>query len=372
MSEYQYYEFCTVDRILTAKEQAEIKKLSSRVQLTSTQATFVYNYGDFRGDPEKVITDYFDIMFYVASWSTWRLMFRFPKEIADPKWFQPYELPDSITISTTPKYTVLDVEISDEEGLRPWTTGEGWLSRLLPLRDDLLQGDLRLLYLAWLRVAPNLAGYVLADDPVEPAIPPNLGQLSEPLKAFIEWVGLDADWVTVAAQASVHQRSKTEQPLENWLPALSEAEKQEFLLKLLRRESQVDLQLITRLQELAGVERSQPESTPGYRQLSDLGTAAQQLRTQRQRKEQDAVRKKRIRGLEALAPKEAQIWKKVTELIDRKQPKYYDEATALLKDLRDLAKHQGRSLEFTERFEGLRAEYQNRPALMTRFNTVQR
>lgn len=38
---------------------------------------------------------------------------------------------------------------------------------------------------------------------------------------------------------------------------------------------------------------------------------------------------------------------KVTELVDRKQPKYYDEAAVLLKDLRDLAKHQERSLEFT-------------------------
>jgi len=38
MSEYQYYEFQTVDRPLTTKEQAEIKKLSSRVQLTPTRA----------------------------------------------------------------------------------------------------------------------------------------------------------------------------------------------------------------------------------------------------------------------------------------------------------------------------------------------
>jgi hypothetical protein len=110
---------------------------------------------------------------------------------------------------------------------------------------------------------------------------------------------------------------KTEQPLEHWVSALSETEKQEFLLKLVRRESQVDLQLITRLQELAGVARSRPESIPGYRRLSDLGTAAQQLRTQRQRKEQDAARQKRLRELEALAPKEAQLWQKVTELIDR-------------------------------------------------------
>ena len=45
MSEYQYYEFQTIDRPLTAKEQAEIKELSSRVQLTPNRAIFLYNYG---------------------------------------------------------------------------------------------------------------------------------------------------------------------------------------------------------------------------------------------------------------------------------------------------------------------------------------
>jgi hypothetical protein len=74
--------------------------------------------------------------------------------------------------------------------------GEGWLSKLLPLREDLLGGDLRLLYLVWLRVASELAGYVLDEDPVEPAIPANLSQLTPALKAFIE-VGLQGRMVLV-------------------------------------------------------------------------------------------------------------------------------------------------------------------------------
>ena len=63
MSEYQYYEFQTIGRPLTPKEQAEIRELSSRVKLTPTQAIFLYNYGDFRNKPEDVLTKYFDMMF---------------------------------------------------------------------------------------------------------------------------------------------------------------------------------------------------------------------------------------------------------------------------------------------------------------------
>lgn len=371
MSEYQYYEFQTIDRPLTTKEQTEIKKLSSRVQLTSTQAIFLYNYGDFRGDPEKVLAQYFDMMFYIANWGTWQLMFRFPRAIADPKWFQPYDLPDTSTISTTSKHLILNIHITEEEGIGGWLEGEGWLSRLLPLRDDLLRGDLRLLYLVWLRSAPYLAGYALDDDPIEPPIPPNLGKLSEPLQAFIELVELDPDWVAAAAQESPHQQVASEPPLENWLPELSEAEKQEFLLKLARREPQVDLQLINRLKELAGITQSRHQLTPGQRRLSELAEIADRLKAKRNQKEQNAARKKRIQELDALVPKEAQTWKRVVELIELKQAKPYDEATALLKDLRDLAKHQGRSPEFIQRFEALKSNYQNRPALVTRFKTIE-
>jgi hypothetical protein len=370
VSEYQYYEFQTVDRLLTPQEQDEIRKLSSRVQLTSTQATFLYNYGDFRGDPEKVLTQYFDIMFYIANWGTWRLMFRFPKAIVDPKWFQPYDLPDTITLSTTSKYVILDIHITEEEGMRGWVEGEGWLPRLLPLRDDLLRGDLRLLYLVWLRSAPYLAKYALDDDPIEPPMPPNLGKLSQPLQAFIELVELDADWVAAAAQASLQQQETSEPSLEGCLSALSADEKQEFLLKLVRREPHVDLQLINRLKELAGKTRSAPQSTPGQRQLSELREIASTLSKQRQQKEQNAAQKKRIQQLEALAPKEAQTWKRIVALIELKQSKPYDEATALLKDLRDLAEHQERSPAFNQRFEQLKPDYQNRPALITRFKTI--
>jgi hypothetical protein len=156
--------------------------------------------------------------------------------------------------------------------------GEGWLPRLLPLREDLMQGDVRLLYLVWLRVAPLLAGYDLAEDPIEPPIPPNLSRLSAPLKAFIELVELDPDLVAAAAQSSPSQSPKSQPPLESWLPELSQAEQQEFLLKLMRREPHVALELIQRLQELAGTAQSTVQTTPGQRRLSELQAIAKNVR----------------------------------------------------------------------------------------------
>jgi hypothetical protein len=370
MSEYQYYEFQTIDRPLTPKEQTEIKELSSRVKLTPTQAIFLYNYGSFHNQPEEVLAKYFDAMFYIANWGTWQLIFRFPKAIVNPKWFQPYDLPDAITITQTAKYIILNIEIHEEEGLSGWVEGEGWLPELLPLRDDLLGGDLRLLYLVWLRVSPALAGEALDEDPVEPPIPANLSQLSPALKEFIKLVELDSDLVAAAALESPNRQVGSDSPLEGWLSALTEAERQEFLLKLVRREPHVDLQLINRLKELAGAGKSTPQSVPGYRRLSELQEIANTVKEQRQEREQNAARQKRTQVLEKLAPKEAQTWKKVVELIELKQAKPYDEATALLKDLHDLAVDRGRLPEFSERFDRIKSDYSNRSALMTRFRSI--
>ena len=43
MSEYQYYEWQTVDRILTAEEQAAVNRLSSHIDVSSSQAVVTYN-----------------------------------------------------------------------------------------------------------------------------------------------------------------------------------------------------------------------------------------------------------------------------------------------------------------------------------------
>ncbi|MDA0268360.1 MAG: hypothetical protein O3A14_15735 [Cyanobacteria bacterium] len=372
MSEYQYYEFQTCDRPLTPAEQAEIQNLSSRAQVSPNRAVFLYNYGDFRGKPIELVTQYFDIMFYIANWGTWQLIFRFPKAIVDPQWFQPYALDNVVTLTETDEYLVLDVHIYQEEYANWWANGEGWLPRLLPLRDELIQGDCRLLYLAWLRMANELAGYrELEADPVEPPVPPNLGQLSPALKAFIEVVNLDSDLVNAAAQNSPSPAAAdSAPPLETHLSDLSDAEQKQFLLKLVRREPHVDLQLIRRLQEVAGTPKTSLKAVPGQRHLSELVAIADEVSTARKQQEKAAARKKRIQELEALAPKAPQTWELVRHLITLKQAKPYDEATVLLKDLRDLAEYQGELPAFTQRLKSLKADYSNRPALMKRLRGI--
>ena len=53
MSEYQYYEFQAIDRPLTSRQMDELRKLSTRAEITPTSFTNEYHWGDFRGDPRR-------------------------------------------------------------------------------------------------------------------------------------------------------------------------------------------------------------------------------------------------------------------------------------------------------------------------------
>ena len=83
MSEYQYYEFLAVDRPLTEAQRAQLRALSTRAEITATRFTNEYQWGDFKGDPQKMMERYFDAHLYFANWGTRRLMLRVPRTALD-------------------------------------------------------------------------------------------------------------------------------------------------------------------------------------------------------------------------------------------------------------------------------------------------
>jgi hypothetical protein len=83
MSEYQYYEFQAIDRPLGEAAREALRALSSRARITATSFTNHYEWGDFKGDPKKLMDRYFDLHLYLANWGARRLMIRVPKRLVD-------------------------------------------------------------------------------------------------------------------------------------------------------------------------------------------------------------------------------------------------------------------------------------------------
>ncbi len=368
MSEYQYYEFQALDRPLDAAEQAEISRLSRRVALTPRQAVFTYSYGDFPADPADVLAKYFDAMLYLANWGSKQLLFRFPRSLLAVETLAPYCFPDVISTSVTGDVVLLDIRF-DEEGGGYWVEGEGWLSALVPLRQDILRGDFRVLYLAWLKAAALEAEFEEDEEPLEPPVPPDLQSLSEPLKAFVELFELDQDLLAVAAEASAKGREASAPALDTWVTELTEAERLDFLMRLARGEPHVDVQLVQRLRALAASHSGTREHAARPRRtISALMAAAREQAERRGKRQREEAERARLRKLEDLAPKEPQVWEQIFALIEKKQAKAYDEAAALLLELRELARHRKQLDRFQARINQIYADYRSRPGLLSRLS----
>ena len=180
MSEYQYFEFLAIDRSLEPSETASLRSLSTRAEITSTRFQNTYNFGDFKGSPDKLMDNYFDAYVYVSNWGIRRLELRFPRGVVDGDVPLRYSADEAFSFRSTDEHLVIKWEGKDKSG--DWVEGEDWMGRLTPLRREIERGDLRALYLGWLYAVS--VGDV-PEDSREPPVPPGLGSLRLPSCLFV-------------------------------------------------------------------------------------------------------------------------------------------------------------------------------------------
>src|SRR5260370_22425110 len=141
MSEYQRYEFMTRDRPLTKAQLEEVEDLSSHIEASSTHAVIEYNWGDFKHDPIKVLHKYFDGFLYWANWGAPQLALRFPHGSLPANLIEGYDFDDCVTFTQHKDFDILHFEFGEMESPDEWINYE--LGPLMPLRDELMAGDLR-------------------------------------------------------------------------------------------------------------------------------------------------------------------------------------------------------------------------------------
>lgn len=360
MSEFQLYEFVALDQSLDAKALEYVRGLSSRAQVSSTHALFTYSYSDFPIDPLKVLAKHYDMMLYVANWGTRRLAFRFPKGVLDLAAVEPYYYgTDEIAIKKLEQYDILDITF-DNEGDEEWIYEEGQIESFIALRDELMRGDLRLLYLAWLASVANADGEDEwdeeddDDDPIEPLVPAGLGELSASLRAFVEFIAIDEDLVGAAARTSPPLKARNE-PLEQWLRLLPTSERDAFLLRAAQGE-QINNALLRRLQELGGGSTPHISARP-RRKLSEILAQAKEVQQQRIQRERAEAKQARLANLAKLAKREKAAWEEVAEHLATRRAQGYDKAVALLDELRQLALHEKRAEAFKARLQSVIQPY---------------
>ena len=375
MSEYQYYEFRAIDQPLDEEAMEALRDLSSRAQITSTSFINEYNYGDFKGTPLKLMEKYFDAFLYVANWGTREFMLKVPLRLVNFDLVKEYCGGENATAYKKGENLIL--QFISETDDPDWEEGEAWLSSLITLRSDILNGDYRCLYLGWLYCA-QMEDF--EEDELEPPVPPNLGSLNAPLKNFVDFMRIDNDLVAVATKNSAStevQQDVDEKALNTWISKLSKEEKDNILLHLIQgHDPHLGAELLQRYQRSIAVKQN-GETDLTSRTVTDLISGGEIHAAERERRIAEKTVKEKARKaqesavirekyLNELVKREDQVWKQVDELIGTKRPSDYDSAVQLLVDLRDLGIKMKKEKPFQEKLQRVREMHSRKPSFMER------
>ncbi|MCT4639492.1 MAG: hypothetical protein N4A72_17440 [Bacteroidales bacterium] len=367
MSEYQFYEFKSIDKTLTQKEKEIISSWSSRSEATNSGAIFSYNYSDFSKDELEVVEKYFDAMFYIANWGTRRLIFKIPNEFIDKKKLKQYCV-EGLEIYDYENFILIDIWLEDEEGERDWIEGEGVLSSLITLRNDIISGDYRSLYLIWLKVSTedvtNDYGNVDAESE-EPNIPNGLKSLNGSLMEFVDIFDINRDTISAAAAISEDSRINDGDDYSSSLANMTDNEKEDWLIRLIKNEPLLSEKIKRRLKD-----HNRQTKKKSKRTVSDIikdSLSIKEERNTRKRKEREEIHRTKLKNIE---DKKDVLWEEVYSLINQKQTRAYDEAVKILSSLKELSIFKQDFTEFKEKVELIKQENNNLSGLKRRIDAA--
>ena len=375
MSEYQYYEFLAIDRPLSAQEMAELRALSTRAQITTVSFVNEYHWGDFKGDPDTLMERYFDAHVYLANWGQCRFSLRLPRDVLDFKIAAAYGTEYALVIRDAGEHWVIDWGLNESEdyGRFGEDDGHGWMARLTPLREELLRGDWRGLYIGWL--AAVTAGEA-EDDQLEPPVPAGLKQFTPAQLALATFLAVDFDLLTGAAMASADAAADTTAPgeMETWLDTVPPDEARDVLRRLLAGQGQqAERALKARFATWQREQRPPAATGAARRTVAELQRLADEVGQIRQRQEAEARtradaerRKQREADLATLARDFDRAWAVADEQATRGVAAAYDEVRRAVIDLAEAYERHATREQFEQALRRFMAPHVRRTTLVKR------
>lgn len=341
MSEYQYYEFAAIDRPLTRAEMARLRAVSSRAEITPAGFVNHYEWGDLKADPADWMRGYFDAFVYTANWFSCRLSLRLPLATFRKAELKPFVAGHALTAEASDEHWIIDWSLdgSENDDRFGMEDGSGWMGRLAPLRDELLRGDLRALYLGWLASAGEFD-----DDVLEPEPPAGLSDLTAAQRALTEFIEIDADLLAAAAAGSPRvatDDSAQAAAIDTWLAGWSREEMAAMLkLIVLSQGREAERQIRTRHAAWLKANRptsAKPASRRSAAQLRALALSLAGVRQQREAEERAAQeaehRLQRKAALQRLMADVDKQWAGIEALAQRGTASGYEEAVRALTEL---------------------------------------
>jgi hypothetical protein len=376
MSEYQYYEFQAIDRLLSAEDRDALRAISTRGQITASSFTNTYHWGDFKGDPTQLMENWFDLHLYQANWGTRTLMIRLPARLVDRERLQTL-LGDADFVEFIDAGENLILDITQQEVDSDYRDEESSsLAAMVPLRADVLAGDLRLFYLLWLMATEEDE---FGPDECEPL--PGIGPLTAAHEAFAEFFAIDHDLIEAAAERAdpTLQSQVSPDAAQTAIAALTDEEKTTFLMRLYNGETHLGVELHARIrQDLTSESNVPPVPLRTISELRERAEAIAQARARAQaaaaaaklkRQEAEAARLRRAR-MDDLIRRGETVWTEVETEIARRNAPGYDRAAELLSDLQAIADESDKIEDFAQRLATIRERHSQKQRFIDRLKNL--
>jgi hypothetical protein len=375
MSEYQYYEFAAIDGPISDEGLRYARGCSSRANVSRVRWQNTYTFGDFHGSVDTLLK-YYDAHFYIANWGTVSLGLAFPKGVISSEAIQPFlwggdQYENTLTVRGIGNRCIVWWERNDEDG-GGWIEGDGLIDQLIGVREELMRGDYRALFLGWLAdFNPDEWREPGDGAAVMPPIPAGLDHLSPALAALMEHFPVDRDALAVAATMS---RASTSDriPMATVLERLSVSEMRALLARVSEGGGSGVMNELNRLTYPRA-----PIPVGEATRCTDFAAKFIETREARRQKEAEAAAARRQREAElrkqhlvSVMRRADSIWSGLDPLMDQKIASAYDQAAAQLNELRDAYAQAGDVGGFQQKLRGFRLKYSNRPAMLRRIEKL--
>ena len=349
MSEYQYIQFQAVDRLLNDEQLAFAERQSSRAEVSRRSLKVEYHYSDFRGDVDGLLRNGFDVFLHYSNYGVREIRLLLPDGLPFEKsvWSE-FVDDERLKWSKDPKgkggiLTLCPYHESGEIN-EVWEFDQ-YIDGAVHVREGLMAGDLRALYLLWLCAADD--DYNDPDETIEPPVPHGMADLPGPCENLLTFFGLDTLLVKAAGQGVENAPTRVSQNkiLEDWVASLN-AEQAKFLLTRFLVEDSQAVKADTIAEIRAGqshVAWATTEKKRTFNQLLEICKVLRSEETRIQQQEADAkarrdaaqAEKKRQARMKEMVASPTQWLKEAEKLADARGTDNYKAAADILADLRE-------------------------------------
>ncbi len=348
MSENQIIKFRAIDRPLTDKQLEFMDRQSSRAEFTKWDFDVEYHYSSFRGDVNGMLRNGYDIFLSYSNYGHREVRMRLPNGLPFPKsvWSK-YIGGEALkwTAEKNGQAGILSVDPYLEEANDSVWEFDDYLDAITQLRDLLIGGDLRALYVLWL--CGTIPSNEYNDELKEPPVPHGLGTFPSKATELLDFFEADPFLVDAAAIGipAFDAQGSQGDSVDAWLKSIAASRRDEIILRLLSEDPhalKAELQSEIRNSQQAAEWPVEPPTRTVTQLLENCkilrhkeDEKEKQLAAAKAKREAGKAEKQRQARMIEMKSAPEEWLKKASKLVDNRGTDNYRQAASILSDLRE-------------------------------------